>query len=250
MECLIFSAMMIGPRNRQEDCILDGSGMLQADLLSRKSSISGERVMLTVCDGMGGHQGGEKASSFVCGKIKQRCLPDSISGHAVRDCLLDIQAESEKELPDHSGTTVAGLAADGDRAVIFNAGDSRVYKITQESIKCLSHDHSLVQDLVDQCMMNAENASAHPLKHMIDFGIGPAFRQVWSIRDVYTVEQSHDPSCDYLLCTDGLTDIMPDKEIHGILAPAPLENGPRLAGAARKKGLTDNTSFIIARIRK
>ncbi|MFO7931436.1 MAG: PP2C family protein-serine/threonine phosphatase [Thermodesulfobacteriota bacterium] len=250
MECLIFSAMMIGPRSRQEDCILDGNGMLQADLLKRKSSISSERLLIAVCDGMGGHQGGEKASRFVCRKIKDPFLPDSISGAALRRLLLDIQSEAEQALPSHSGTTVAGVAAEAGRAVVFNAGDSRVYKITPESIERLSHDHSLVQDLVDQCMMNAEKASAHPLKHMIDFGIGPAFRQVWSIRDVYTVEHGHDPDCAYLVCTDGLTDVMPDSEIHGILATSPLENGTRLAEAARKKGLTDNTSFIIARIKE
>lgn len=228
---------------------MDGNGMLQADLLKRNSSINSERLLIGVCDGMGGHHGGEKASSFVCRKIKEQQLPESICGTAVRRLLLDIQYESEQSLPPHSGTTVAGLAADAGSAVIFNAGDSRVYKITPESMECLSHDHSLVQDLVDQCMMDAENASSHPLKHMIDFGIGPAFRRVWSIRDIYTAEHGHDPSCCYLMCTDGLTDVMTDSEIHGILAPSPLENGERLAEAAGKKGLTDNTSFIIARIK-
>ncbi len=249
MECRIFSAMMIGPRGRQEDCIIDGTGLLQADLLSRKKSIRTEDLLLVVCDGMGGHQAGDEASRFVCSRIKDSIWPEKISGSVIHRILLNIQSAAEKQLPPHSGTTIAGLATDGSRTFIFNAGDSRVYKITKESIEYMSHDHSLVQDLVDQCMMNAENASMHPLKHMIDFGLGPVFSHVWSVRDIHIVEQQNEPHCAYLLCTDGLTDILSDREIHGILAEAPVKNGARLAEAARKKGLTDNASFIIAMIR-
>ncbi|MFW6010884.1 MAG: PP2C family protein-serine/threonine phosphatase [Desulfosalsimonas sp.] len=249
MECRIFSAMMIGPRSRQEDCIIDGTGLLQADFLNRKKNLRTESLLLVVCDGMGGHQGGQKASRFVCEQIKKITWPEKISGRFIHKALLDIQSASEKQLPPYSGTTIAGLTTDGERTVIFNAGDSRVYRITKKAIDYLSHDHSLVQDLIDQCMMNAENASMHPLKHMIDFGIGPVFSHVWSMRDIHIIEKQNKPDCNYLLCTDGLTDIISEKEIHEILAEAPVENGGKLAEKARKKGLTDNTSFIIARIR-
>ncbi len=227
--------MMIGPRNRQEDCIIDGKGLLQADLLNRKNRVCTDHLVLAVCDGMGGHQGGEKASSFVCRHIEKIAWAEDISGLAVRRALIDIQAAAEQKLPVQSGTTIAGIATDGNRAVIFNAGDSRVYKITGRTIQHLSHDHSLVQDLVDRCMMKPENASLHPLKHMIDFGIGPAFKQVWPVRHLHIVELDIDLSCAYLLCTDGLTDIMSDDEIHRILAGTPVENGAGLAKAARKK---------------
>lgn len=250
MECQIFSSMIIGPRTRQEDCIIDGGGLLQADLLSRKSRVSTGRLLLAVCDGMGGHKAGEKASRFACEQIEKFAWPDGITGPGVHRALIDIQSAAEQHLPANSGTTTAGLISDRERTIIFNAGDSRVYSITAESIKCLSHDHSLVQDLVDQCMMNAENAALHPFKHMIDFGIGPVFSHVWSLRDIYINEKKTGSSSTYLICTDGLTDILPDEQIHRLLAPAPLENGARLAEAAREKGLTDNTSFIIARINR
>lgn len=242
--------MMIGPKSRQEDCIIDGNGMLQADLFTRENRFCAERLLLAVCDGMGGHQGGEKASNFVCRKLEKHIRPETISGQNIHSALLDIQSAAEQELPPYSGTTIAGLATDGSRTVIFNAGDSRVYRITTESMKYVSHDHSLVQDLVDQCMMNAESASMHPLKHTIDFGIGPAFRHVWSIRDIHIVEEQRGLPCSYLLCTDGLTDLMSEAEIHRLLCVTRPENGVRLAEAARKKGLTDNTSFIIARIKE
>ncbi|MFW5930111.1 MAG: PP2C family protein-serine/threonine phosphatase [Desulfosalsimonas sp.] len=249
MECRIFSAMMIGPRSRQEDCIIDGTGLLQADLLNRKKCLCTQSLLLVVCDGMGGHQGGQKASRFVCERMKKIAWPEKMSGSLIHKVLLDIQSAAETQLPPPSGTTIAGLGSDGTRTAIFNAGDSRVYRVTKKSMDYLSHDHSLVQDLVDQCMMNAESASMHPLKHMIGFGLGPVFSNVWSVRDLHIVERQNQPDCSYLICTDGLTDIMSDKEIHGILAESPVENGARLAEAAKKKGLTDNTSFIIARIR-
>ncbi len=242
--------MMIGPRSRQEDCLIDGTGVVQADLINRKKTLRTESLLLVVCDGMGGHRGGQKASRFVCDQIKKIAWPEKISGRVIHQALLDIQSAAEKQLPPYSGTTIAGLATDGKHTVIFNAGDSRVYRIAKKSIDYLSHDHSIVQDLVDQCMMNAENASMHPLKHMIDFGLGPVFSNVWSMRDIHIVENQNEPECNYLLCTDGLTDIISEKEIHAILAEAPVENGGKLAEAARKKGLTDNTSFIIARFRQ
>ena len=248
MECQLFSAMMIGPRKRQEDCIIEGPKLFQSDLLSRRTGYVTDPMLLAVCDGMGGHYGGELASRFVCEQIQHQTWSREVSGKSVHHALLEIQTASERNLPPQSGTTIAGLFSEGSRAVIFNAGDSRVYGITAEKLEYLSHDHSLVQDLIDQCLVSMESAAIHPYKHLIDFGLGPAFSRVWSVRDLYIVEQRLGPSAAFLLCTDGLTDVLSDAEIHEILAPAPVENGARLANAARKKGLTDNTSFIIAQI--
>ncbi|MCF8036685.1 MAG: protein phosphatase 2C domain-containing protein [Desulfobacteraceae bacterium] len=248
MECQLFSAMMIGPRKRQEDCIIEGRQLFQSDLLSRKIGFVTGPLMLAVCDGMGGHYGGEMASRFVCEQLRHYTWSGDVSGDKVHYALLGIQSASERHLPAQSGTTIAGLFSDGRRALIFNAGDSRVYGITAEKLEYLSHDHSLVQDLIDQSLVSMESAAVHPYRHLIDFGLGPAFSRVWSERDLYIVEQRLEPSAAFLLCSDGLTDILSDTEIHEILAPSPVENGARLANAARKKGLTDNTSFIIARI--
>lgn len=248
MECQLFSTMMIGPRKRQEDCIVEGHELFQSDLLSRKIGFVTGPMLLAVCDGMGGHYGGEMASRFVCEQLRQHTWSGEVSGTSVHQAMLGIQSACERHLPSQSGTTIAGVFIDGIRAVIFNAGDSRVYGITEEKLEYLSHDHSLVQDLIDQCIVSIESAAIHPYRHLIDFGLGPAFSRVWSARDLYIVEQQLGPSAVFLLCTDGLTDILSDAEIHEILMPSPVENGPRLANAARKKGLTDNTSFIIARI--
>ena len=240
--------MMIGPRHRQEDCLTDGQGLFQADLLSRRSHFFADPLLLVVCDGMGGHQSGEKASRFACEQIQQMTWPQSITRQTVRQALVDIQNRAEQDLPAHCGTTIAGLLCRGRNAIVFNAGDSRVYRIHPDALEYVSHDHSLVQDLVDQQMVNAEKAAAHPFKHLIEFGIGPVFANVWPVRDIHMAQQAIDGSAAYLICSDGLTDIFPETEIHDMLWPAPVDNGGRLANAAKKKGLTDNTSFIIAQL--
>jgi serine/threonine protein phosphatase PrpC len=248
MQYQIFSSMMIGPRHRQEDCLVDGRGLFQADLLSRRYSFCADNLLLAVSDGMGGHKGGEKASRFTCQQLEKHKWPPEINRQAVFDALHYIQTLAEKSLPDHCGTTVAGLLAQKGKAIVFNAGDSRVYRIHKDFIEYVSHDHSLVQDLVDQQMVNAQSASNHPFKHLIEFGIGPVFSHVWPVRDVYMAEQNIKDEAHFLICSDGLTDIFQDNEIHTLLWPSPVENGAKLANAAKKKGLTDNTSFIIARI--
>jgi serine/threonine protein phosphatase PrpC len=248
MQCDIFSAMMIGPRHRQEDCMVDGQELFQADLLSRRNRFFADTVLLAVCDGMGGHQGGEKASRFACEQIRQHSWTNSISRQAVHDALAAIQTRAEQSLPALCGTTIAGLVCNKEKAIIFNAGDSRVYRIHADFIEYVSHDHSPVQELVDQRVVNAEKASVHPFKHLIEFGIGPVFTNAWQTRDIYMAEHATEKSAAYLICSDGLTDIFRDSEIHGMLSPAPVENGARLANAARNNGLTDNTSFIIAQI--
>jgi PPM family protein phosphatase len=247
MECQTFSAMIIGPRNKQEDAITDGKTVFQADYLTRKNVISDGNIVLAVCDGMGGHDGGEIASMFACEKLT-RINRFKISAANVLETLGRIQQEALLTLPTNSGTTVAGLLANEDRIIAFNAGDSRVYRLTNDAITYISHDHSLVQEMIDQSMIEARNSNQHPLRNVIELGIGPAFKNSWSIKKIYIHETRMERPSYYLLCTDGLTDLISDREIHDLLMPDPIENGTRLYNSLRQRKLRDNTSFIIAEI--
>lgn len=240
--------MMIGPRKRQEDCIYDGTSVFQTDLLLRKNRFSASRLLLAVCDGMGGHAAGETASLFVCEQLNQIDWAGRLSADHIRKTLADIQRISRNQLPVNSGTTIAGVLAGDGRAVVFNAGDSRTYRLLPDSIEYLSHDHTRVQEMVDQSLVDNDRAAHHPLKNLIEFGIGPVFERSWPNHEVYVNEAAFHSPAWYLLCTDGLTDIMTDKQIHELLMPDPVENGNRLYNAVKRKGLKDNTSFIIAEI--
>ncbi len=250
MECRIFSAMLLGARAKQQDCIMDGTSVFQADLLIRKNKYTTENLLLTVCDGMGGHEGGEMASRFVCEQLQEKyndISTESVEG--IKRIFSTIQENSRTSLPSNSGTTIAGLRVSDNTVLTFNAGDSRVYKLTPAGITSLSHDHSLVQDLIDNALMSGDRAFRHPLKNYIEFGIGPVFTRIWQTREVFLHQEMLESSAWYLLCTDGLTDILPDAEIHKLLMPAPIDYGSRLFNAIRGIGAKDNCSFIIVEIR-
>ncbi len=248
MENRTFSAMLIGPRDRQEDAITDGKTVFQADLLTRKNGSSAERILLAVCDGMGGHDGGEIASMFVCEALN-RIRWENVSGEHVLESLAGIQREAMVQLPENSGTTVAGLLAGNGRIVAFNAGDSRIYRLEADAIHYISHDHSLIQEMIDQSILNVNNVGFHPLRNVIELGIGPAFDGSWNVKKVHVHEESLEIPSYYLLCSDGLTDIIGGSDIHKLLMPDPVKNGTRLYNTLKQKTLRDNTSFMIVEIR-
>lgn len=245
MKHTVFSAMHLGPRTKQEDCLLDGIDIFQSDDLEEKKSIDTDFLLLGICDGMGGHDFGETASRFVCEQIKNKFDRTMFSAENVKACLTDIQSATANHLPDNCGTTIAGLMVKDGKTIAFNAGDSRIYKISKAGIDYISHDHSLVQGLVDKAFIEQETATDHPLKNIINFGIGPLFEDEWKNLKIHIFEESMPENACYLICSDGVNDQMKDQEIFNLLMPSPIENGNNLLQALLKKGLTDNTSFII-----
>jgi len=248
MKYSVFSAMRLGPRAQQEDCIIDGIDLFQSNQLNEKKIINTDFLLLGVCDGMGGHDHGETASRFVCEQIKNKFNRAMFSAEKIKTRLTEIQETAQKHLPENSGTTVAGMMIMDGQTIVFNAGDSRVYKISKSKMEYISHDHSLVQGLVDKSFIQQDTALNHPLKNIIDFGIGPLFNDVWKNFDIHIFEESISKNAWYLLCSDGVNDLMNEAEIHELLMPSPIENGDILLQALQKKGLKDNTSFIILQI--
>jgi serine/threonine protein phosphatase PrpC len=240
--------MLLGPRTKQEDCIFDGVNLFQANQLAQNNTIDTDFLLLGVCDGMGGHDHGETASRFVCEQIKTTFDRTMFSAEKIETRLTEIQDLTSAHLSENCGTTVAGLMIMDDQMIVFNAGDSRVYKISTSKMDYISHDHSLVQGLVDKSFIHQDSATSHPLKNVIDFGIGPIFNDVWKNFKIHIFEEAFSKGAWYLLCSDGVNDIMNEDEMHEILMPSPIENGNILLQALQKKGLQDNTSFIIVEI--
>jgi len=248
MKYSVFSAMLLGPRASQEDCLIDGEDIFQSDQMAGGKIIDTDFLLVGVCDGMGGHDFGETASRFVCEQIKQKFDHTRFSPENVKRCLTEIQTSSAQQLPENCGTTVAGLMVMDGKTLAFNAGDSRIYKLSETGIDYISHDHSLVQGLVDKAFINQDTAADHPLKNIINFGIGPLFSDEWENSIVHIFEESIAEDACYLLCSDGVNDLMSDREIYNLLMPSPVENGNILLQALQTKGLKDNTSFIILEI--
>ncbi|MFP4474042.1 MAG: PP2C family protein-serine/threonine phosphatase [Desulfatibacillaceae bacterium] len=245
-----YCAMDVGARSNQEDCLLTGSGTHQGDSVADNGTLEGDRLVFAVCDGLGGHSGGETASLFVSRLIAEHLNDPGLPPPDVSRALSAIQKKSNHAgLPDDSGTTVAGiLCADGN-VTAYNAGDSRVYRLDSEGITRVSHDHSLVQRMVDSGNMAPEDAFHSPYKNVVDFGLGPGFADRWDSIEIHVRTEAARTDAWYLMCSDGVHDVLRDEEIHATLMPDPVKNGPILMEAISKRGFQDNTSYVVMGIR-
>jgi serine/threonine protein phosphatase PrpC len=240
--------MHIGLRGNQEDCIFVNGEIFQSKRFrnTHVQKVSGSTALFGVCDGMGGHAKGEFASRFVCEKLKEYLKQFTFSTEFIRNIFSEIQEKTVREDIRNSGTTVACVACSNGSAKISNAGDSRVYKITKEDIVYLSHDHSYVQNMVDEGYLSQNQAFTHPHRNIIQFGIGDVFKNQWDKNDmqIHITDDVLGNDEYYLICTDGVNDIMRDDEIKSILYPDPFAHSGNFIECLKER-MKDNFSFII-----
>ncbi len=232
-----------GLRNYQEDCVYIDGEIFQKNHFCGERKIEKDKALFAVCDGMGGLSSGDLASKFVCHQLKEIDIP--FSKKEIEKALQRIQREFMRTALYNSGTTIAGVYMYGRKAIVFNAGDSRVYKITKEKAIYLSHDHSYVQSLVDQGLISYEQAFYHPEKYIIEFGIGDVFQQDWlKGKKPFVIEDILNEDEYYLITTDGVHDVLTDREIHYLLCPDPSRSIKVLIQELEKRK-SDNYSFIL-----
>lgn len=166
-------------------------------------------LFAVVCDGIGGHVGGGKASKAVISYIKEHFKnhpsfddPQQITSYLkqiVRDAnryLYQI-AEKNSQLKG-MGTTLVGLLISSHGIFSVNVGDSRVYGLSQTQLTLLSEDHSYVNELLKLGKINESQAKVHPYRNMLTNALGIAESV---LVDVKIVEEEYQ---SYLLCSDGL----------------------------------------------
>lgn len=238
----------LGRRQDQEDCLLLGGEIVQGEARDvRAVSVAGGALLCAVCDGMGGHAMGAWASRFVCEALRPACAAPPVIPGRVAELLGGIQAAMEREGPRNCGTTVAGVALAGARALVFNAGDSRVYKISPGGVERLSHDHSLVQTYVDRGELAPGDAFRHPHRNVIEFGLGEVFASAWAAgkRVVHCREDELRPGERYVLCSDGVHDVLEDAEIAALCSGTGAAVCAEALAAALRGRMADNASLIV-----
>lgn len=145
------------------------------------------------------------------------------------------------------GTTLVGLLLDGHEAVVASIGDSRIYLVRDNAIKQITTDHSLVMDEVKKGFMTLEEARRHPQKHVINRALGIADSMDPDIFRHPLIEDDL-----FLLCSDGLSDMLSDQEIlslaqsHG--GTSLKELGEGLIVAANDRGGRDNSTVVLVRV--
>jgi serine/threonine protein phosphatase PrpC len=201
-----------------------------------------------VADGVGGHQRGETASKAVIDAISEIAAekrPENIV-ESVRRKLLGVNralVEAAQRLgPDTViGSTVAALVADGSRCVCLWAGDSRIYGIRGGRLTRLTRDHSQVEELVEQGKLSADEALHHPEANIIYRAVGKSepLDLDANVYDIYRRDK-------FMLCTDGLTKELSDREICEILSKGDCHDSCRaLTELALARECRDNIAVVV-----
>ncbi|MWB98777.1 protein phosphatase 2C domain-containing protein [Agromyces seonyuensis] len=214
-----------------------------------EDSFVAQPPIFAVADGMGGHAAGDIASAAVVARLAEhggrshataRDI-DKALRHAVRDMARSIGVTDEG-----SGTTVTGVALTVIGAepawLVYNIGDSRVYRYIDGLLEQLTVDHSIVQELVDAGQISREEADVHPHANVITRAVGfhetpqPDYRAI-----------AIEPGMRLLACSDGLTKELTPYGIRHFLAEheAAADAAKALVDAAVGNGGRDNVTVVV-----
>lgn len=216
---------------------------------------SGE-ILLAVADGMGGHRGGEIASSIAISHIGKRFIEISSLGNKedainwIKDVVSEANVQIYKytsENPESTGMgTTLVLAVLTNQFLLFgNIGDSSGYVFKNERIHKITTDHTLVNLLVKSGELTEEEAKEHPRKNVLMRALGATTKVEM---DIFDVERDVD---GVMLCSDGLTNMLDDEQISKVLCEKTSveEKLTKLIIKSNNRGGTDNISIAYLSIK-
>lgn len=215
----------------------------------------GEKLLIAVvCDGMGGAEGGQIASSLAVETFMQEIralLRADMTAGQLRELASFCVAKANTAVYQRAlqepayqgmGTTLVSAVAGESDAVICNIGDSRAYLIHNGEMTRITHDHSVVQTLVENGDITAEEARTHPNRNLITRALGP---DETTLCDAFYVSFAHGDKI--LLCTDGLVVTATDEEICRIVCADKRaeEKLDDLIALAKAQGAPDNVTAVL-----
>ena len=224
-------------RENNEDSLLTGDGK--------------DETLFAVADGIGGFEAGEVASSLAIDTLRDLSPGDSLV-EAIQEAnrrVLDAARENQK----HSGmgTTVVAVrfaGKDGKPAAeVAHVGDSRAYLLRDGDLTPLTEDHSLVAELVRSGSLTRAQASEHPQKNLITRALGAEEEIEVDTNTVFVGDGDR-----LLLCSDGLSDLVPEDKMASLLSdePSAESSSQKLLLAALEAGGSDNVTVVVVDIKK
>jgi len=216
--------------------------------------ISGQ--LIAVADGMGGHAAGEVASRIAV-KVLENLAPtltaEDIDEDSVEDLLMhslhsideEIAAVADEEIEKRGmGTTLTALLIRDSTIALLHVGDSRCYRLRGNTLEQLSNDHTVIQELLDQGAISQAEAAEHPQRSMLTQALR-GDGDVTPVLQMYEVKKGD----RYLLCSDGLSGVLTDKEIKVGLKKSDKDEAVKfLNDATYINGAPDNVTILIADI--
>jgi len=210
--------------------------------------------LFIVCDGMGGYKGGRTASTTAVETIKNHfssVKADANMRTELYQALKKADAEIVKKAQEdpelgRMGTTAVIALIQGSQLFIAHIGDSRAYRVRDEEIERLTRDHSFVEELVASAVITPEQAENHPKKNVILRSLGPNGD---SEPEVDARDEVLFKDDIIVLCSDGLTGHVDDKEIRDIvLKNNPVKACEELVALANNRGGNDNITVQVIKV--
>jgi serine/threonine protein phosphatase PrpC len=217
------------------------------------SALIDSRV-IAVADGMGGHAGGEVASSTAINSLAT-IIPiissKEIDSDSAEDLFLNSLCRADEQIrivadedPALSGmgTTLTALFIQGERAALLHVGDSRAYRLRGSALEQLSADHTVLQELINKGAISVAEAADHPQRSMLTQALtGEGNLEVaLQIFDVKLKDR-------FLICSDGLTGVLSEKEIKSLIKGKDRDVAvSALIDATYINGAPDNVTVVIA----
>ncbi len=235
-------------RPNNEDCYV---------ILVPPDVVDGLDTALLVADGMGGHAAGEVASGLIATTFRDHLAAGGLltaADHADWASILEnVVGTANRRVfrasahnPDLAGmgSTVVAALVRGNRAYLASVGDSRAYLLSDSVISQLTRDHSWVAEQVRAGALSPEEALRHPYRHILTRAVG-GWEEI--AVDLETVELM--PGDYLLLCSDGVTNVVADRELAGLVTqnPEPAAATQRIIELANRRGAPDNVTVVIAR---
>jgi len=221
---------------------------------SNQDSGSVGNHLFVVADGMGGHAGGDVASALVIRHLVglDRSYPSvEEAREELYRGILDAGKELTRTVADHPeltgmGTTLSGMVRVGDKVVVAHIGDSRIYLLRDGVLEQITSDHTFVQRLVDSGRITPEEAAVHPRRSVLMRVLGDV--DVEPEIDTHVLDTM--PGDRWLLCSDGLSGYVAEREIAEILLTTddPEEACDKLIQASLAEGAPDNVTAVIVHV--
>jgi PPM family protein phosphatase len=228
-------------------------GLQRADNEDRYYCDPGRGIFLVV-DGVGGQAAGEKAAETALRMLRARLARETGSPvDRIREAITLANnevcrlAQTDPALNGMACVLTVAIARDG-RVTVGHVGDTRLYVLRGGSVRKVTHDHSPVGEREDQGELAELDAMRHPRRHEIFRDVGSAFHNPADDQFIEVVELPFEPDAALLLCTDGLSDLVPSATLARIVqqyADSPSVAVERLIQAANEAGGKDNITAVL-----
>ena len=212
--------------------------------------------LIAVADGMGGHAGGEVASKIAITTLQSMApmlTNEAIDSDSTHDLLLNSLHTIDSEIGDYAreaielrgmGTTLTALMIHNDAVALLHVGDSRCYRLRANAMEQLSNDHTIIQELLSQGAISPAEALDHPQRSVLTqalMGEG----NVVPVLQIFEAKEGD----RYLLCSDGLSSVLTEKEIKALLKKRDRKEVIKsLIDATYIQGAPDNVTILVADI--